>query len=422
MNNSTPHLFQKIEHNQTFYHLSCIQNVGQSIPAAMVGKLLLNQFGAGTAICSIFVGNIILWLIGLAIISMVYQERTNAIDNIKGYLGKYGSLTFALALIAAFLAWYVNQINASLIALKDIPQFKHLLETGFEIRLGATLGLLSAILAIGGIRLLKWLTVLTFPFLACYCMYAIFMSNYSPIFKSTWGLSISAVIMVVLLNLPGVINLPTFFRHSRSRADSFLALSCMAIFITFFEFSTIWMDFSTIFEFVGTQRVASSTIMQIIPFTFFLILTSTCSNMLNIYLASACYESFIPKFYGTKGLAIMGLLGTTVYTFIQISSPIIFTINLLNNYIGVMGIVLLIAVLSRLVIQHRPRTFEKSINFASWLMGCAVSTILEIQAPDQSIHSLFYGMSASALFFLAIFFIEETVWSIQKLKSKRFEG
>ncbi len=411
----------KVERNQSFYHLSCIQNVGKSVPSAILVKLLLDQYGAGTTICSILVGNLILWILGLTIVSMVYQEHTNAIENVEGYLGKYAGIAFSFTLIASFMAWYVNQISDSIITLKSIPQFNNLWQQGFDIRIGAVLGLLSAILAIGGIRLLKALTAATFPLLTLFYAYVIYISSYSPTFAGTWGLSASAIIMVVLLNLPGVINLPTFFRHSRSRADSFLALSFMAVFMTFFECATIWMDFPALFELITSKGEASNLFLHLIPFTFFILLTYTCSNLLNIYLASACYESFIPKFRGTKGLVIMGLLGTAAYTFIQISTPIIFSINLLNSYIAVLGTVLSIAVIVRLVVKHRPRNYDKPMNFTCWLIGSIVSTYFHITNPDKSVSALFYGMCTSAMFFLALFFLEEMTWSAQQLKSKKQE-
>ena len=412
---SKAYTLPKIDRSQNFYHLASIQIVGQSIPSVMVGKLLFEQYGAGTTVNSIIIGNLILWLIGLAIISMVYQAHTNAIENISGYLGKYGGLTFALSLIIAFLIWYVNQINISIISLKSILQFRNYWKDGFDIRIGAVLGLLSAVLSIGGIRLLKWLTVIAFPFLFCYYAYAVIVSQESPVFEGSWGLSLPAVVSVVLLNLPGTINLPTFFRHSKSKANSFLALTIMTVFTILFECATIWMDFSGAIEFSDVNTPTPLVTMLILPFVSFLIITSVCSNLINIYLASACYESFIPKFSGTKGHAIMGLIGTAAYTFIQISSPINFLINLLNAYIGIMGIILLIAVMARLIIKHRPRKYEKVINCASWLFGCVVSTYLEVKQPDAAIHSLFFGMSASVLFFLVVFFIEETYWSIQKI-------
>ena len=408
--------FPKIENNQTFYQLACIQNVAKSIPTVILGKLLLDTYGVGTAVCSICIGNLILWLIGLTIVSMVYEAKTNAIQNIREYLGKYGGMAFAFILVLSFLSWYVNQINASLTALKTIPQFKFLWESGFDIRVGAVLGLVPAILGTGGIKPLKRVTLFTFPFFAAYLIFVMFTSKISADFSGNWGLSFPAIIMVVLLNLPATINLPTFFRHSRSKTDSFLALSIMTIFFSFFECASMWIEFPSAINFSNPESSSFFSLSQAIPFTLFILVTSVSVNMLNIYLASACYESFIPKFEGSKGYAIMGLLGTAAYTFTQISTPINFSIDLLNNFIGITGIVLLISVVLRLVIKHRPRKYERSLNFSAWLTGCLVSTILEIKYPEQNIHSLYYGICFCILFFLGAFFIEETSWAIKKLK------
>jgi cytosine permease len=401
---------------QNFYHLSSIQTVSLGIPVIIIGKQLSELHGVGTAICSILIGNLILWIIGLAITSMAYQDQTNAIENIKGYIGRFGSFLFALILILAFLDWYVVQINYTAKGIYTLFGWNN----ASIIRIGATLGILSALLAIGGIRLLKWMTAIGFPFVLIYNIYIVITSDYSIFPKWEWGISFSAMIATILVLLPGIINLPTFFRHSRSKADSFLALTFMVIFYTFFECATIWMNFSTGSTFI----LATPTAMlgYVIPTALFLVLTSTCSNLLNIYLASACYETFIPKFAGTKGHAIMGLMGTAAYTFIQISSPVQFLENLLNCFIGVIGIVLFIGVLARIIIRHRLRTFERTINIIAWLIGCIVATMLIIQNPDQVVRPLLLSMGASTLFFLFVFFIEETYWSLQKIRSGRRIG
>lgn len=398
---------------QNFYNLFCIQTVSTGPPALIIGKQISEQYGAGTAICSIWVGSLILWAIGLAIISMVYQERTNAIENIKGYVGKWGGLLFALMLVFAFLNWYVIEIKFSITGLNSLFQSKAPWSEHLIIRLGAVLGIFAALLAIGGIRLLKWLTGIGFPFLICYIAYSIIISDYSLLSDWKWGLSFSGVLLAVLVNLPGVINLPTFFRHSRSRADSFLALTFMVFFYTIFECSSIWMKFSGNFEYISE---ASMLLTFIIPTSIFIILSSTCSNLLNIYLASACYETFIPRFQGNKGHAIMGLLGTAFYTFVQISSPVELLEKLFNSYIAILGIVLLIGVLVRLIIKHRPRKFEKIINTTSWLIGSITATILLTLNPSKQTHAILFGIGASTLFFLFVFYLEETWWSINKIR------
>lgn len=399
-------------HDQNFFQLACILSAPMGLSSVIVEELA-NKYGAGTAISSIFLGNLILWLIALSIISMASQYRIDAIQNVREYLGKYGALLTALILIFAFLNWFVHHINTSVTILRNIFDFDSYGGKDLIVRLGAALGFFSALLVIGGIRFLKWMAVISLPGLFCYHLYAIFVSDYSIPSQEGLGLSFFGIISAMLILLPGVINLPTFFRHSRSRADSYLALTLLTIFITFFEISSIWIRFSNfkqVFSQTGSYLIFFSGITAIC-----IILTLTLANLLNIYFASAAWATFIPRFEGAKGHSIIGLLGTAAYTFIQISSPIYFFEDLANAYIATLGIVMLISFLIRLIVRHRPRTFEKTINGLSWLFGCAVATFLEIQNHDQGVYALLSGVCASSLFFLAIIFIEETVWSARKI-------
>lgn len=396
--------------NQNFFQLACIQSASLGLSVIIVGQQLSKQYGAGTAICSIALANLILWLIAVGIISMTDKAQSNAIENIKTYIGKYGSLTAALILLLAFMNWYAYQINATLSEFHALLQMKEKWQSDVALRFGAALGLLSALLSIGGIRLLRKLTVAIFPLLFSYHLYSITVSDLSIPIKGSLGLSFSAILTAILTLLPGVINFPTFFRHSRSKAHSFLALTLLTIFITFFEISTIWMNFSFL-------QPETSTILLT---SLFLILILTLCNLLNIYLASACWEAIIPHIGGGKEYAIIGLFGTLTYTFVQISTPVQFFQDLTNSYLAILGIVLLMAYLLRIIVRHRPRLFERSINLSAWLFGCVVSTIYEIQHFLHGVDALLAGVNGSILFYLAVIFIEETAWALRKKMAKNF--
>lgn len=389
--------------NQNFFELTCIQAMSLGLSVVIIGNQLTTQYGAGTAICSIIIGNLLLWLIAITILSMIDRVHATAIDNIRNYLGRYGGLLIALILMVAFLGWYAFQIDFSLKTLNNLLLAENKLERGMVIRAGAALGLISAMLSIGGIRLLKKITVCAFPFLLGYSLYTIATSSHSITLKGTWGISFQAVLTAVLILLPGVINFPTFFRHSRSKSHSFLSLTLITVLVTFFEISTIWMDLS------GSKYLTSSLISA----AFVILILTTC-NLLNIYLASACWQAFVPRFGGAKGFAIIGLLGTLTYTFIQISAPVQFLQDLTNAYIAILGVVLLMAYLLRLVLKHRPRPFEKAISLATWLFGCVVATIYESQHYLSGIQSVLTGVNASMLFLLCVIFIEETTWALRK--------
>ncbi len=382
--------------DQNYFQLASIQSAALGLSVVIIGKQLAVRFGAGTAICSIAIGNLILWLIAISIISMVDHVRASAIDNIKVYLGKYGGVLAALFLIITVLNWYALQINFSLTALNDLFHVGEQFQKEMTIRIGAALGMLAALLSIGGIRLLRKLTVISLPFLFCFHIYAMITSDKPVAFEGTWGVSFTAVSTAVLLLLQGVINFPTFFRHSRSKAHSFLALTLLTIFITFFEVTTIWMDFS------ATNTVLSAA---------YIIVILTYCNMVNIYFASACWGTFTERFNEPKGFAIIGLFGTMCYTFIQISTPVRFLQDLSQAYLATLGVVLIMSFLTRLIVKHRPRPLEKSINMATWLFGCTLATIYEAQHFLQGMDSLLIGINGSILFFMVVIFVEETVWA-----------
>ena len=385
---------------QSFVQLASIQSASLGLSVISIGPQLATLYGAGTAICSIMLGNLILWLVAMTVLSKFDYERANAIEYIKGYIGKYGGILAALILMVAVLNWYAHQITFSMAALSSL--FQDGMCRGMAIRIGAALGLLCALLAMGGIRLLKQMTVISLPLLFCYHIYVITASDRSVPLAGTWGLSFSAVTSSVLILLPGVINFPTFFRHSQSQAHSFLALTLLAILITFFEVTTIWMDFSF------SNGIVSSVMMSV-----FIILSLTYSNLINIYLASACWETFASRFSGPKGFAIIGLFGTLTYTFIQVSTPVQFLQDLTNAYIANLGVVLFLVYLTRIIVKHRPRSLEKSINLATWLCGCSIATLYEIQHFLKGEEALFVGATASLLFYMGVIFIEETGWAVK---------
>ncbi|GAB5411161.1 MAG: hypothetical protein ChlgKO_02750 [Chlamydiales bacterium] len=151
----------------------------------------------------------------------------------------------------------------------------------------------------------------------------------------------------------------------------------------------------------------------------FIILTLIGTGLINIYFASAALETLIPKISGPKEFALIGLAGTAAFTFIQISKPVIFIENLANSYISSLAVVLLISFLVTIVLRHRPRIIEKSISTACWLVGCVFSTVFLIKNSSSNIYSLSLGVQASALVFLIIIFIEESIWAFRNLGKER---
>lgn len=396
--------------NQNFFQLAAIQSASLGLSVIIIGRQLATQYGAGTAICSIAVGNLILWLIGISIISMPEGARASAIDNMKTYFGKTGGWIAALIFMASILNWFAYQINFSLSSINALTALNFQLTQPLSVRIGAALGLLAALLAIGGIKLIRQITMIALPLLLAYHFYALSLTTTSH--TITWDISFPAVLTTILILLPGVINYPTFFRHSRSKAHSFLALTLLTLLISFFQISTIWLDCSS------KQGFTFYTL----SLPLFIIFTLTTCNLLNIYLVSACWETIAPRFGGAKGYAIVGLFGTLTYTFVQITTPVQLFQNLTNAYIANFSIVLLLAYLMRILVKRKIKSSIKNLNLATWAFGSFTATLYEVQHFLAGLPSLIAGVNACILFYLAVLFFEETAIAIRsKLKGVTFE-
>lgn len=395
------------DHHQNFWHLACIQSASLGIPGILIGGYLARRYGTGAAITSVIIGNLILWMVGLGIISMTGTGRDNALQNVKHYLGKVGSISAALFLILAFISWYILQLNTANAALSHI-----LMHRDPTLRFGAGLGALIALISIGGIQTIKKYCVIVFPFLLIFVICSI--GFYAPKFhlNSKWDFSFLGIISVISITLPGIVNLPTFFRHSRSHYDSYLGLSLMIFFTIIFQIYPIVVGFYDI------ESIVAPNYFLALVLSLFIFLSLVAVNLVNIYFASAGWEMIFPHHKSNKEFVIVGLLGTLAYTFLQISSPMQFLLDMAENFIASLGIILLIAFLVKTFAQHRPRPMEKFLNLTCWFFGGIVGTIFSSMTDVDSSRTLVISISASCILFACIIYVEETYWSAKKILTR----
>lgn len=394
------------ERNQNFWQLTCIQSASQSIPGILIGGILSRQYGPKTAILSICVGNLILWIIGLGVISIAAKERKNAIENVKGFLGKGSSIVMAIILIVAFLSWYMLEIQSSMATLAP------LFPSGSKIDptlLGGAFGVIIALLSMGGIRVIRRVCVMVFPFLLAFVLYEIFTSDLSILKTGSWGFSFSGIVTVTAITLAGAVNLPTFFRHSHSKADSFLALTLMTFFFILFQVSTIFTVMVN-----PTDLLDGGSVYQIAAILF-VVLSLISLNLINIYFAAAGFELIFPRLGAAKGNLIVGLIGTVVYVVLQNPNKMMFLEEIGDNFLANLGVVLLISYLIKAAMKHRPRTFEFIVNSFCWGAGCLAALIVQINYPQDPNKALIIGLCGSIISFLCILFVEETIWALKRL-------
>jgi len=409
------------DRHQNFWQLASIQGASQSIIAAMLGGQLSKQYGAGTALVAICIGNFILWIIGLTIISMAAKDRKNAIENVYKSIGKVSGFALSIILVIAFLSWYMLDLQATTVALSNF--FLHNQdEKNVMIRLGAVLGLIIALVSTGGIRFIKHACVVVFPFLLFFVIYTLSTGDWSSLSKSNWEFSFPATISVITLTLPGTVNLPTFFRHSRSIADSILALTLITLIYILFQSFSIFTEVASPSEFLTKNVTSIASQTYLFLGLIFVVGSLFCLNLVNIYYASAAWELIVPHKRSPKEYAIIGLLGTAAYTFFQVDFPMRFLESIASNLIASIGIALFVVRLIDITFKHLPRPYEKMVNTFCWSIGCIVAIITQINQPTEPDKALIAGCSASLLAFLTIIVCEETTWAIRKLSAKKMSN
>jgi len=390
------------DRNQNYWQLASIQSASLGLPGIIVGGQIASQIGIGKAITSVIIGNLILWMIGLTIISMAAPERDNAIQITKRYLGKIGGVVATLFLILAFFGWYILQLNSASLVIHDLFHLEN-----SQVRLGAGLGAFIALLSIGGIRLIKHFSVIVFPFLFLYVIYTSIKFIPNLHVSTIWDFSFAGIIGIMASTLAGIVNLPTFFRHSKSNSDSYLALSLMTIFIIIFQFYSIVAQYS------DYSSISVSNNFDLILLTSFIVLSLMTVNLVNIYFSSAGWETIFPHRKSGTEYVIVGLLGTMAYTFLQISKPMEFLETMAENFIGSLGIILLLSFIVKIVVHHRPRPFERIVSVGCWLFGGIVGTVTQVETMNDSSYSLIIAICSASIAFLVVIFIEETIWSFK---------
>jgi hypothetical protein len=219
--------------------------------------------------------------------------------------------------------------------------------------------------------------------------------------------------MILSINLPGFVNLPTFFRHSKSKLDSYLALTTIIIVNIIFQTSTIFAGFFDI------PSLFSNTDINVNLLAIFIIASLISVNLVNIYFAAAGWEMILPHKRSPKVYVIVGLLGTMAYAFLQISPPMRFLEDLAENFISSLGITLIFAFLVKIIVKHRPRIYEKAINSFCWIFGALTGTIIQSTNKTSITDFLIVSISSTSIAFLFFMFFEETIWSVKNLIAQR---
>ncbi len=392
-----------------FWQLGCIAGAALGLPGMLVGGQLAHQYGAGTALISICTGNLILWLLGMGLISIA--KTRNAIENIRNSLGNRTGIAAALMLTIAFIIWYSVQINGASLVVSGFFQNDSLL------KIGVGLGLFIAVLGMGGILLIRWVCVVCIPLLVILSFGLIGFSDSDVKWNGTFSLSMSGIFFVILMWLPGILNLPMIFRHAKNKYMAMQGLAVMTLFHMFFQSTMI---LTGIWD-LQTDFWRGNSFYHLLLLCFGMI-SYVCVNLVNIYWASTGIEMIAPKARGSRDYFVVGLMGTAIFIFVQIFSKqfeieatMLFLQILAWSFMGNLAIVLSVNLLVKFINHDKSPIIGRVWSNFAWILGCMVTAYVQFHSPSRPEQAFVSGIGAVLIVFIFFGYVYLSVKSYRKL-------
>lgn len=379
--------------HQSWWQLAAIQLTGvTSLPVLASSVLILQNCNFLSAIITLIIGNILLWVIRYGIIAMSQQGRKSALDISRDYFGNIGAFLIAILLLVSTLAWFVMQTTLASNALTFLIPIEQGLGINRFMQVGVLIGILSTLFCMNGIVVIRWVSVISLPILFVAFLAIIFSSTPTIPLENQNGFSLSGLPIILGTSLGITVDIPTFFRHSRSKKDSIHALTAiqlisLAIGIGGLFLSSIlqpWFGINTHHEIHGLFLKSSLVV--------FIFISAICTNISNVYSSSVGWELIAPILAGIKEYLILGL-GLTI-SFILIANVISmnFLASVTDASLVNLCLVLVFGYIIFLKVKRPPNIFEQGTYFIAWLVATVLNIFQYSDGLTKMIPPLFLGL------------------------------
>lgn len=365
---------EKSLEKQSWWQLTSIQ-IGGAIcmPVLMVGQQIAMYHGLSAAFFAIALGNLFLFLIGIPYIHLAYEKKISTMQNAIACFGKAGTWVVGISMLVALIGWFAIQLQ--LVALSS----SHLLNICFgshglnSISLIILWGAIMTIMALYGLRGINLLADLSMPLLILTIGYASLKASYMPIRAPSTEIGLlKGMTLVIASTLLVVIDIPTYYRHSKSKKDGLLSLFLLYCFATpLIQIVGAYIAMHSHGTGVMDMFSEQGGLWWQIWVSSFLILAGWTTNNTNIYSAAVTLESFFPKLNHKFRTLIIGILGTIAACFPMIAHYE-HALSGMTILVGSMGAVVMVSFLfNRYFGEHS----YKLPALVAWIMGSLVGLI-----------------------------------------------
>src|SRR5581483_31824 len=356
---------------QSWWQLLSIQTGGTiCLPVIMIGSLVCQKFGWVAALLSVGTGNLFLLVLCYLLASLSTYRPQSTVEHATTYFGKTGKWLFGFVMILSMLGWFGIQLNV--MSLSAAQLFSGL---GFSIPflpINIGMGLIISLIMCFGMKAMKNLSYISAPLLGITLLYAAFSAGgvIPPItsLPISW---VSGLSLVIGANIAAVIDLPTFFRHAKSKKDAKLCILLLyGIVVPLIETIGVYL-FSIIGgnSILDTLQIGHGALWAMWTCCFVLI-SGWQTNNANLYSSIASSFSFSATFPIWIRAIALGGIGTLIACFNPLGN-IESVLDFLGITIGGMGAVILANYLmERTTTNYTP---IPQLSLVSWSIGVVIS-------------------------------------------------
>lgn len=360
----------------SWWQMSIIKVAGMvCLPVLIVGSEIGKKYGLVQAALAILLGNLCLFLLGLAKCNMAVRNKCNTMENASNYFGVSGTKLFSLNIIVSLIGWFAIQLNIISLSLeKAVSLLSNNSFTLPTLSYNLFLGTCITMVALYGIKGLNRLASICAPLLIAtvgYSLYAVSKQG-MPVTIAPFQYSFQGISLVIATAITAIIDLPTYYRFSRSKRDGQLSL-----FITF-------IIALPILEFAGSYiatKIPGDNFVDVLSgvggpmwqlwIAFFLIFAGWTTNNTNLYSAAVALEQLVWKKNSVARYVLVGAVGTALSCLNLISSfaPIL---NAMGILVSSMGAVIICnygfnQIFDKNVNEYG--NYHYIINIVSWAIG-----------------------------------------------------
>lgn len=326
-------MHEKSLEKQSWMEMSAVQ-IGGAIcmPMILIGFELsrLNSVKALLAIC---IGNLFLFLLAFLTAEMSYRAKATTAENASHYFGKVGKCFFALILTLSMCGWFA--IQAEVMA-KDLGGGRY---TAVVISCAIVLATLKGIRAVTKLANVA-LPLMLITLLCCLVMAFV---NRQEVVQSSEGTLFQGVSLVIAAAILAVIDLPTFFRHARSKSDARKAsIATFLIGMPLVELVGVLLGLWTTAPDVSQALACFGHVAWKGWIWLFILLVGWTTNNANLYSASVSLQTLLPQLSIKKAILLAGLMAV-ILAGCDLLSRLTFVLEIMGVSVASMGAVVLTA-------------------------------------------------------------------------------